>query len=121
MPTKKRPAVRGRLKLLRGGATEEEVGQMLDIVAEHPWRLTLRAFIDKVKAHYGLTLEAFQALDPGKKTVAMPYLKNEAGRRFYLPAGLDTDSQLDEFVTASLCRLIGIPPEDFGLLPMEED
>ena len=54
--------------------------------------------------------------------VQMPYLLSPDGKtRVYLPGNLDLDDQLDEFVTASLCRRLGIPQEDFGLLPTTTD
>lgn len=51
----------------------------------------------------------------------MPYLLGEDGTtRVILPGNLSLDDQLDEDVTASLCRKLRIPPENFGL-PAEED
>jgi hypothetical protein len=38
-----------------------------------------------------------------------------------LPGGLDLDEQLGPYTTASLCRRLGLPPEDFGLQPQEDD
>ena len=49
----------------------------------------------------------------------MWYLQSaEKGATVHLP-GIDLDEQLDPFTTGSLCRRMGIPPEDFGLNPEE--
>jgi hypothetical protein len=51
----------------------------------------------------------------------MPYLKGSDGRVVILPGRMTDEDQLDEHVTASLCRRIGIPPELFGLAAEESD
>lgn len=121
-PGKKTQRGKTHLKLLKGGGTEEEKGQLADLAAGHPWSLTLRGFLEKVKSDYGFGgPERFRVVDPQGKSVRMTYLLGGDGHtRVYLPGNVGLDDQLDEEVTASLCRRMGIPPEDFGL-PAEED
>jgi len=111
-----------KLRLLKARSTEEEEGQLAALAAGHPWALTLRGFLEKVKSDYGFSgPERFRAVDPKGKEVQMPYLLGEDGTtRVILPGNLSLDDQLDEDVTASLCRKLRIPPENFGL-PAEED
>jgi hypothetical protein len=47
------------------------------------------------------------------------YLQSEDKETTVHLPGIDLDEQLDPFTTGSLCRRMGIPPEDFGL-PSEE-
>ncbi|HEY3571029.1 MAG TPA: hypothetical protein VGP73_24075 [Thermoanaerobaculia bacterium] len=47
------------------------------------------------------------------------YLQSEDKETAVHLPGIDLDEQLDPFTTGSLCRRLGIPPEDFGL-PSEE-
>lgn len=60
-----------------------------------------------------------EVVDPRGNMVKLPYLKNPDGKVIHLPGNLAMEDVLDEFVTASLCRRIGIPPADFGLQPEE--
>jgi hypothetical protein len=116
---------KSRLQLVKESrsGSKDEKRQLADLVAERPWSLTLRDFLKKVKSDYGFSgPEQFQAVDPKERQAQMPYLLGADGRtRIYLPGNLSLDDQLDEYVTASLCRRLGIPQEDFGLLPAETD
>jgi hypothetical protein len=86
----------------------------------HPWNLTLRDFLRSVEERYGLKLHFFNPLDFIELDIEMPYLQTgDKQLTIYLPGRLGLEDQLDPDVTASLCRRIGIPPEDFGL-PAEE-
>lgn len=111
----------GRDKSGRGGPkvvwpTQEELNQWRELKAEHPWQLTLGRFLERIVSEYGFELLGTDARNP--------YLKHPDGRIVHLPATLSLEDQLDEIVTASLCRRLKVPPEDFGLMPeepLEED
>lgn len=79
--------------------------------AGHPWELTFGEFLDRVHRFYGYELRHLGAL---------PYVISSDGALVaHLPGGLDLSDRLDEIATASLCRRLGIPPGDFGLMPEE--
>lgn len=99
-------------------ATPEEREQGRLLQDECPWALPVRQFIKRVEADYGFRLKSFPAIDPDGNKVRMYYLQNQDKKIVHLP-GIDFDEQLDEFTTGSLCRRIGIPPEEFGLPPEE--
>lgn len=102
--------------------TREELDQWKDLTAELPWRLTLGQFLKRVISEYGYELCDREVRDPSGNRVRLFYLKSPDGKRVvHLPGNLREEDQLDEIVTASLCRRIRIPPEDFGLLPEEDD
>lgn len=107
----------GRLKLVQ--PTKDELDQWRQLIAEHPWQLTLGQFLNRVVSDYGFELCGFDVRDPSNKSVHLPYLKNPDGKVVHLPGTLSLEDQLDEIVTASLCRRLGIPPELFGLMPEE--
>jgi hypothetical protein len=91
--------------------------QMDELGAEHPWSLTLRQFLSRVESLYGLQLHHLSASDPYGGTTHLWYLQSgDKKTAAHLP-GIDLDEQLDPFTTGSLCRRLGIPPEDFGLQP----
>lgn len=93
---------------------------MAELREGHPWQLTLAEFLKKVASEYGFELCGKDVTGPKGKTVHMPYLKNrETGRVVHIPGTLQPEDQLDPYVTGSLCRRIGIPPEHFGLMPEE--
>jgi len=109
------------MTLDKSGGTEEEERQLAELAAEHPWCLTLRDFIDKVRSDYGFAgPESFRSEDPKGQQVENRYLIGRDGERVYLPGGLGLDDQLDELVTSSLCRRMRIPPENFGLQPEDD-
>jgi len=102
--------------------TQEELDQWKDLVAELPWRLTLGQFLKRVVSEYGYELCERDVQGPNGRLVRLSYLKSPDGKRVvHLPGNLREEDQLDEIVTASLCRRIRIPPEDFGLTPEEDD
>lgn len=47
------------------------------------------------------------------------YLQSEDKETTAHLPGIDLDEELDPVTTGSLCRRLGIPPEDFGLSPEE--
>ena len=79
--------------------------------AGHPWELTFGQFLERAQRFYGYEL---RHLGP------LPYLiSSEGGLVAHLPGGLELTDRLDEIATASLCRRLRIPPEDFGLMAEE--
>lgn len=89
-------------------ATREELEQLDELSSSHPWQLTLAEFLERVAAEYGFELCGMES--------GSPYLKSpDLGRVIHLPGTLHPDEQLEPAVTASLCRRLRIPPEDFGL------
>jgi len=79
--------------------------------SEHPWRLTLTQFLDRIQRLYGFTYHEERS---GERLLR--YLKSPDGALVgLLPIGLRLDDPLDAFTTASLCRHLRLPAEDFGL------
>lgn len=118
MSDKKSPNSESRREPSTSG-TKEERRQLQDLAAESPWSLTLREFLAKVEAHYGLRLSRRSAAHPQGGHMEIWYLQSEDRETTVHLPGIDLDEQLDPFTTGSLCRRMGIPPEDFGL-PSEE-
>jgi len=82
----------------------------------HPWSSTYAEFLKLVEERYGFKAHFTIATDPAGKKVKMPYLLSaDKKRTIELPGNLKPEDQLTEFVVASLCSRIGVPPEDFGL------
>ena len=101
--------------------TKEEQEQNDELRRGHPWSLTLSEFLKKVASDYGYEWDSMEVIDPKGTPVHLPYLRHrETGRVVHMPGNLRLEDQLNPLVTASLCRRIQIPPEDFGLLPEEE-
>ncbi len=104
------------LRLVR--PSREELDQWEASKAGHPWQLTLGEFLRRVASDYGYQLCETDLRVPGRELVR--YLRSPDGKSTaQLPGTLRLEDPLDEFVTASLCRRLGIPPEDFGLIPEE--
>ena len=92
---------------------------MEDWVAGHPWNGTPRQFFKLVSDRYGFDLHHMTATDPYGRRADIYYLQNRDKSNTTQLPGIDLDGQLDELVLGSLCRRLGIPPEDFGLQPEE--
>ena len=91
---------------------------MRSLVEGHPWKLTLKEFLERACSEYGHKLHETAVFDPSDKRVAVPYVECPDGKKVPLPS-LAMEDVLDEFVTGNLCRRLRIPPEDFGLYPDE--
>lgn len=87
--------------------------------AGHPWTLTYREFIDAICSNYGFQLHETVDSDSEGQGFRVPYLKGQDGSVVPLPRNMDATMRLDPYKTANLCRRLGVPPEDFGLLPEE--
>lgn len=117
MSDKKRPS--SEIREPSASETKEEQRQLQDLAAESPWSLTLREFLARIEAHYGLRLSRRSAAHPQGGRMEIWYLQSEDKETTVHLPGIDLDEQLDPFTTGSLCRRMGIPPEDFGLSPEE--
>jgi hypothetical protein len=92
---------------------------MEEFGAEHPWNQTMRQFLSQVERFYGWRLCHEPADDPYGGIIHLWYLQSDTKKATVHLPGIDPDEQLDSFTMASLCRRLGIPPEDFGLQPEE--
>jgi hypothetical protein len=92
---------------------------MDDETAGHPWTLTYGEFIDAVCSNYGFQLHETLGSDSRGQRVKVPYLRSCDGMVIPLPRHMDAAMRLNQYKTANLCRRLGVPPEDFGLLPEE--
>jgi hypothetical protein len=88
--------------------------------AGHPWTLTYKELLDRVCSVYGFRLYQSETVDPWGRLIELRYLKSIDGVSIvHLPANMELETRLNEHTTGSLCRRLGIPPEDFGLYPEE--
>jgi hypothetical protein len=101
--------------------TKEERAQLARLLQGHPWELTLKGFLARARSEYGFDLYEEEVHDPLGNLVKLSYLKSLDGRAIHMPRGLEMEEVLDELITASLCRRMGIPPEDFGLHAEDPD
>lgn len=98
--------------------SRDEIEQMGQLREEHPWQLRFGDFLKRVCDEYGHQLCEVEVLDPKGNLVKLSYLWSpDRLKLIHLPGTLGMDDQLDQFVTASLCRRLRIPPEHWGLLP----
>lgn len=81
--------------------------------SRHPWEITLREFVEKVRRYYGIEI------DPSIFDTILSYRRRD-GRVYILPP-LDWDEILEPTILRDLCIIFHLPPEDFGLDPDEED
>jgi hypothetical protein len=83
-------------------------------LGRHPWELTLREFIKAVRENRGIHIEITHAAIAGGRFLSGP------GRLFPVPV-LDLDEPMPLPLLRYLCRIYGVPPEDFKLDPEERD
>ena len=65
---------KGGLKLVQ--PTKEELDQLRELIAEHPWQLTYGVFLKRVVSEYGFELHYMDVVDPQGESVRLPYLKD---------------------------------------------
>ena len=83
-------------------------------MGRHPWEITLREFIEKVRRDYGIEIDVRSAA-----IIASQFLRKSDKGLILL---IDQEEILTLSVLRSLCRAYRIPPEDFGLDPeLDED
>jgi len=76
---------------------------------------TLAEFLETIQRTHQFTLETIELKGPtGRKS--HQYIKHANGTVTFLPNTEATD-QLTPVVFASLCRTLGIPPQEFGIAP----
>jgi hypothetical protein len=83
-------------------------------LARHPWELTLREFIEKVRRDYGIEI------DPAYAAVVGGRFLRKGSRAYPVPV-FDEDTVMPVHLLRHFCRTFRIPPEDFGLNPEEDD
>jgi hypothetical protein len=82
-------------------------------VPRHPWELTLREFVEKVRRDYGIEVKSVAVREDSR------YLKRE-GLLFALP-GITEDDILSLDLLRGLCKFYDLPPVDFALDPDVEE
>lgn len=83
-------------------------------LGRHPWEITVREFVEKVRRDYGIELSVTYVT----LTASLYLRKND---RLYLLLVADEDDILPLDVLRSLCRAFNLPPEDFHLDPDPDD
>lgn len=78
----------------------------------HPWEITLREFVEKVRRDYGI--EVREVLRDNL------VIFRKADRLYVLPR-LDSEEILKPDALRELCRMFSLPPLDFSLDPEEDD
>jgi hypothetical protein len=83
-------------------------------LVRHPWEITLREFIEQVSRNYGIEIHPASAAIAGGR-----FLSKD--RRAYPTPVWEEDKIMSLYLLRNLCRLYRVPPEDFGLLPEEDE
>lgn len=78
----------------------------------HPWEITLREFVEKVRRDYGIEVDT-SLLD-------QIVIYQRDGRQYVLPK-FDPDGILELPVLQSLCWIFNLPTADFSLDPEPDD
>lgn len=79
----------------------------------HPWELTLRQFVEKVRRDYGIVLSVSPLRTPGS------LLRHD--KLVYVLPRIAEDDPLDIEVLGSICQAFLLPLSDFHLDPEDED
>ena len=79
-------------------------------MGRHPWELTLREFVEKVRRDYGIELSVEEVI----LTASILFVK---GKQVYPMALLREDDLLLIQELRSLCKAFDLPPADFHLDP----
>jgi hypothetical protein len=83
-------------------------------LARHPWEITLREFIEIAMRDYGIEIEL------GEAAVVGGWILKSTGSMFPVLV-LDPDEVIPLRLLRPLCKMYGIPPEDLGLDPLEDE
>jgi hypothetical protein len=94
-------------------AEQSKLPEILPL-ARHPWELTVREFVEKVRRYYGVELTVTSVL-----LAASLFLRK--GDRIYPLPVLSEDDIIPLDILRTLCRAFGFPPLDFHLDPGSED
>jgi hypothetical protein len=79
----------------------------------HPWEMTLRQLLERVRRDYGILFEVVPM--PARGTILV-----RGSQVFALPE-IDEDDLLDIAILENLCRCFRLPREDFSLDPDPDD
>jgi hypothetical protein len=79
----------------------------------HPWELTLRQFVERVRRDYGIVLRVSPLRTPGS------LLGHD--KLIYVLPGIAEDDLLDIEVLESICQAFLLPRSDFHLDPEDEE
>jgi len=82
-------------------------------LVRHPWEITVREFVEKVRRDYGIQLSVTSLL-----LARSLFLRK--GDRLYPLLVAEEDDVIPLDVLRTLCRAFGLPPEDFHLDPENE-
>lgn len=87
---------------------------------EHaPWELTLEEFVAAVR-RYGFERHLAEVIYLDGRASPLDFVKSaRLVWKFAQLAGIGPGDRLTASTTASLCRILGIPEEDFGLVAEE--
>jgi hypothetical protein len=83
-------------------------------MTRHPWQITLRDFIEKVRREYGIEI------DPASAAVSGGRFLSKEKRLFPIPV-MEPDEVMPLPLLRFLCRLYRVPPVDFALEAEEDD
>lgn len=86
-------------------------------MARHPWEITLREFVKMAKREYGAEVDLETAAVAG----SIQANRKETEDRIYPVLMMDPDAVMPVSVLRYLCEFFGLPPEDFGLEPEENE
>jgi len=81
--------------------------------SRHPWEITLREFVEKVRRYYGIEIDASQIVD------GIVFARQ--GDRYYALPKIDLDDILPPIFLRALCQIYSLPPLDFHLDPDDDD
>jgi hypothetical protein len=101
-----------RYETLPDPSYKEKLPEMRSL-GRHPWEITLREFIEKVRRNYGIEI------DPAAAAVAGGQFLQKDRLRYPVEV-LDLDEPMPLSILQTMCRLYRIPPEDWGLYPEED-
>jgi hypothetical protein len=82
-------------------------------MAEHPWELTLKQFVEQVRRDYGIEMRTLAMGERGQFLIR--------GRQICALPDIEDDDPLTPFLLRTLCSVFELPPLDFALDPEEED
>ena len=83
-------------------------------MVRHPWEITLGQFIEKVRREYGIEIDPASAAIVGGRFLSQD-------RQVYPLPVFGEDELMLVHLLQQFCRIYRVPPEDFGLLPEEDD
>ena len=83
-------------------------------MVRHPWEITLREFIEKVRREYGIEIH------PASAAIASGRFLSKDRRSFPVPV-MDEEDLVPLPLLRFLCEKYRLPPENFHLDPEDDD